>query len=189
MPCRAYRTRESAEAVQVRVRALRPLESVPPGNRRRREAAPEAVSGRARPACPPVTRICQAAECSSCRGNSRSGTRKNFICAEVSSEFRSCLNSITQDLPLTAASVPIRPMRGRWSGHTLIMLPGLLNVCFVRDYFLSSVLSTISWKTCPLSEVSTVRAARSLKRRMISTVPPIENHTVEITPTIPGTSR
>ncbi len=115
--------------------------------------------------------------------------RKNFICAEVSSEFRSCLNSITQDLPLTAASVPTRPMRGGWSDHTLIMLPGLLNVCFVRDYFLSSVLSTISWKTCPLSEVSTVRAARSLKRRMISTVPPIENHTVEITPTIPGTSR
>ena len=115
--------------------------------------------------------------------------RKNFICAEVSSEFRSCLNSITQDLPLTAASVPTRPMQGRWSDHTLIMLPGLLNVCFVRDYFLSSVLSTISWKTCPLSEVSTVRAARSLKRRMISTVPPIENHTVEITPTIPGTSR
>ncbi len=78
MPCRAYRTRESAEAVQVRVRALRPLESVPPGNRRRREAAPEAVSGRARPACPPVTRICQAAECSSCRGNSRSGTPKKL---------------------------------------------------------------------------------------------------------------
>lgn len=78
MPCRAYRTRESAEAVQARARALRPLESVPPGNRRRREAAPEAVSGRARPACPPATRICQAAECSSCRGNSRSGTPKKL---------------------------------------------------------------------------------------------------------------